>query len=109
MEYFKRYFQYTVFGLNKILGRDGTMNAEGGLYIISLDIQDMHTNVGYDFITHIINKIHNEMVCAQVGELKNFKFLHYSLLMHLILHQNIGHISPTFIEEMKEFREMVPI
>lgn len=38
MEHFKRYFQYMVFSLNKILGIDGTMNIEGGLYIISIDI-----------------------------------------------------------------------
>ena len=64
MEYFKSYFQYIVFGLNKILRIDGTMNAWGGIYIISLDIQDILTNVGYDFVTHITNMIHIEIVGA---------------------------------------------
>lgn len=69
----------------------------------------MHTNVGYDFVTHISDSIYREMVCAQQGEIRNFKLLHYSMLMHMILHQNIGHISPNFIEESKELGEPLPI
>ena len=49
------------------------MNAIGGMYIISLDIQDIHTDVGYDFVTHIKNVIYNEIMSAQQGELQNFK------------------------------------
>ena len=103
------YFKYTIFGLNKVLGSDGTMNATGSIYIIALDIQDIHTNVGYDFITHISNMIHNEIVSTQRGELKNFKFHHYSLLMQLNLFQNIDHIGTNFIEETKDFGENLPV
>ena len=38
MEYFKPYFQYIVYGLSKVLGMDGTENAQGGVYIMVLDI-----------------------------------------------------------------------
>ena len=64
MEYFKPYFQNTVYGLNMVLGMDSTANAQGGMYIMPLDIQDIHTNAGYDFPTHIIDMIHNEVVVA---------------------------------------------
>ena len=36
---------------------------------MALDIQDIHTNVGCDFVTHIADMIHNEIVSAQVVEL----------------------------------------
>ena len=74
------------------------------MYVITLDIQDVHNNVGYDFFTHI-TKIHNEIMFAHQGELQNFKFHQYSLLIHLILYQNFGHISTNFIEGMEEFEE----
>ena len=38
MEYFKPYFQNTVYGLNIVLGMDGIANAQGGMYIMVLDI-----------------------------------------------------------------------
>lgn len=65
LEYFRRYFQYTIFDLDKVTGLDRTMNGLGSLYIMALDIYDFHINVGYDFFTHIINFIHNEIVVAQ--------------------------------------------
>ena len=59
MEYFKPYFQNMVYGLDLVLGMDGIANTQGGVYIMALDIQDIHTNVGCDFSTHIIDMIHN--------------------------------------------------
>ena len=38
MEYFKPYFHNIFYGLNMVLGMDGTTNAQGGVYIIALDI-----------------------------------------------------------------------
>ena len=64
MEYFKPFFQNTVYGLNLVLGINYTANAHGGVYIMALDIYDIHTNVGYDFATHITNMIHNEIMVA---------------------------------------------
>ena len=63
-----------MFGLNKVLGMGGTTNGQGGIYIMALDIKDIHTNVGYDFVTHMTYMIHNEIFGAQAGELQNFKF-----------------------------------
>ena len=64
LSYFCAYFQKTVFGLNKLLGVDGSMDASLALYVIALDIQDPHTNVGYDFGTFIADSIHQQMVIA---------------------------------------------
>ena len=68
LDFFSRYFQYTVFGIDKVIGLDGTMNAPGYIYIMALDIQDSHHNAGYDFVTHIVNVMHNEIVAAQKGD-----------------------------------------
>ena len=53
-----------MYGLNKVLGMDGTTNAQGGVYIMALDIQDIYINVEYDFVTHITDMIHNEIFGA---------------------------------------------
>ena len=105
LSYFCAYFQKIVFELNKLLGVDGSMDASPTLYVIALDIQDPHTNVGYDFGTFIDDSIHQKMVTAQQGDLGNFKFLHYSLLMHLILFYNVCHVDSSFIEALDNFRE----
>ena len=65
LSYFRRYIQNTTFGLNKVLGSDGTINSSRGIYIIALNIQDIHTNVGYDFVTHISNMTHSEIIYVQ--------------------------------------------
>ena len=69
---------------------------------MSLDIQDPNHNVCYDFVEHIIERMHEEIEATQKGEMGNFRFFHYSLLMHIILFKNIGHISPDFIEATEE-------
>lgn len=76
LSYLCAYFQKIVFGWNKLLGVDGSMDASPALYVIALDIQYPHTNVGYDFRTFIADSIHQQMVIAQQGDLGNFKFLH---------------------------------
>lgn len=72
LEYFQRYLQNIVFGLNKVLCLDGTIDAFGGLYIIALNIQDPHKRIGYKFVTYIENHICNEIVFAQQGEREHF-------------------------------------
>ena len=47
-----------------VLGMDGTINVQGRVYIMALDIQDIHKNVGYDFATHMTDMIHNKIVDA---------------------------------------------
>ena len=51
--------------------------------------------------------MHLQIMIAKKGELGNFKFRHYSLLMHLILYKNIGYISQDFINQTsKKFGEL---
>ena len=65
LEFFQRYFQNIVFGINKVLGSDGTMNALGWHYVMALNIQEPNTNFGYDYVIYIIKKIHDEINTAQ--------------------------------------------
>lgn len=102
LEFFQRYFQNTVFGINKALGSDGTMNASGAYYVMALNIQDPNHNVGYDFVEYIIDSIHKEITATQQGELKDFKFHHYSLIMHLILFKNVDIFDQSFFESTQE-------
>ncbi len=64
LKFFQRYFKNTVFGINKVLGLDGTMEALGGHYIMPLNIQDPNHNIGYDFVDIIIESIHKEITTA---------------------------------------------
>ena len=99
LKFFKGYLQNNISGLNKVLGIDGTMNTTDAMYVMSINIHDQFTNIWYDYITHIINTIHNEIFVAQKGQLKNFKFNHYSLLMHLILYKNLAISNPTSLNK----------
>lgn len=96
--FFQRYLQNIFFCLNNVIGSDRTMDATVGHYIMALNIDDLYTNVGYDYVTYIANQIYDEIVVAQEGRLENFRFDHYSLLMHLILYKNVGFIDQSFIE-----------
>ena len=58
---------------------------------------------------NIINVMYNEIFVSQKGEMGNFKFCHYSLLMYIILYKNIGHINPDFIEGTKVNGENFPM
>ena len=69
---------------------------------MELDIQDPNHIVYYDFVIYIIDRMHEEIKVAQKGYMGKFRFFHYSLLMHIILFKNIGHISPNFIEATEE-------
>lgn len=53
-------------------------------------------------MSFIIDSKHNQLVNAKKGELKNFKFHHYSLLMPLILFYNIGYVIPDFIDQTSD-------
>ena len=46
----------------------------------------------------ILEAMKENIALAQSGEMKDFKFHHYSQLMHLILYKNVGYISPDFID-----------
>ena len=76
---------------------------------MALDIQDIHTNVGYDFATHMIEMIHNEIVAAQIRGMQNFKFHQYSFLMHLVLFYNREIVGPHFVKATNEFGVPLPM
>ena len=76
---------------------------------MALNIQDIHTNVRYDFATHMIEMIHNEIVVAQIGGMQNFKFHQYSFHMHLILFYNRDFVGPHFVEATDEFGVPLPV
>ena len=92
-----------------VFGMDGIVNAQGGVYIMALDIQDIHTKLGYDFATHMTEMIHNEIMAAQMGGMQNFKFHQYSFLMHMILFYNKDIVGPYFVEALDEFGVLLPM
>ena len=49
LEFFQRYFQNTMFGINTVLGLDGTMEALGGQHIMALNIQEKNHNIRLGF------------------------------------------------------------
>ena len=51
--------------------------------------------------------MHEEIEATQKGDMGNFKFFHYSLLMHIILFKNIGYIGLEFIKATKENGETI--
>lgn len=53
-----------MFIVDNMIGIDGMINVSRNVYIMALDIQDLHHNVGYDFVTHIINVMHNQITIA---------------------------------------------
>jgi hypothetical protein len=65
---------------------------------MACDIQDPFHQKEYDYVAFIMDSMCNQLVNAKKGEMKNFKFHHYSLLMHLILYRNTRYISPDFID-----------
>ena len=76
-------------------------------FLITCDLQDPFHNREYDYVGFIMDSMHHQIVNAKKGEMKNFKFYHYSLLMHLILYKNIGYISQDFFDQTSdEFGEL---
>ena len=65
LEFFQRYFQNILFGINKALGSDGTINAMGVHYVMDLNIKDPNHNVGYNFVEYIIDRIDEEITTSQ--------------------------------------------
>ena len=84
---FKNYFKNIVYGLHKILGSDGAEDCVyGSLFLIACDIQDPYHHKEYDYVAFIIDSMHKKICDAKKGVMNDFKFHHYSLLMHLILY-----------------------
>ena len=50
-----------MFRVYKVIGSNGTMNALGAYYVMTLNIQDPNHYVGYDFVEYIIEIFHKEI------------------------------------------------
>ena len=97
-----------MYGLHKVIGSDALVDVVYVLlYIMACDIQDAFHNKEYDYVGHILEKMQENIMNAKNGELGNFKFHLYSLIMHLILYKNICYISKDFINQTSdEFGEL---
>ena len=82
---FKSYFVKTIYGVHKVVGKDGSDEVWGVEYIISRDVQDSYHACEYDYVSHILNIMKENIARAQTGNMRDFTFPYYSLLMHLIL------------------------
>lgn len=71
-----------------MLGVDGGVERiSSDILMMVLDSQSPHVSKGYDYIGYVINKMHMGLKAMRKKE-PTPKFMHYSLLMHLILYYN---------------------
>lgn len=57
VENFKNYMQNPIYGLHKALGSDGSDMVYGGPYLMALNIKDPFTNIEYNYVNYIIEKM----------------------------------------------------
>ena len=62
-----------------------------------------------DYVSHILDVMKENIARARSGDMKEFTFPYYSLLMHLILYRNVGYISPDFIEQNSDMYGAMPV
>ena len=74
-------------------------------FIIARDVQDSYHGGEYDYVKYILEVMKENIALAQTGDMKDFKFYHYSLLMHLILYKNARYISPDYIDHTSNENE----
>ena len=87
-----------MYGVYEVVGKDGTYMLYGVEFIIAMYVQESYHGGEFDYVEHILEVMKENIALAQNREIKDFKFHHYSLLMHLILYKNVGYISPNFID-----------
>src|SRR5271156_6955032 len=94
------YIKYNAYALCRVLGIDGDAERIGhGILMMVLDLQEIHSSTSYDYIQHIIDEMHEAFITTQ-KKLKNPggkdepNFLHYSVLMHLLLYYNFTIMEP---------------
>ena len=109
LDKFKNYFFKTIYGVHKVIGIDGTHEVYGSEYIIVRDIQDSYHACEYDYVSYILDIMRENIARAQTGDMRNFIFPYYSMLMHLILYKNVGYISPDFIDQTSELEGTFPV
>lgn len=105
LDKFKNYFVKIVYGVHKVIGKDGVDMVYGVEFIIARDVQESYYGGEYDYVEYILANIG----LAQNEEMEKFSFHHYSLLMHLILYKNVGYISPDFIDHITNVDGELPV
>ena len=81
-----------------MVGKDRSDEVYGEKYIIARDVQESYHACEYDYVIHILDIMKENISRAQTRNMKDFNFPYYSLVMHLILYKNVGHISSNFID-----------
>ena len=105
----KNYFLKMVYGVHKMVGKDELDMVYGAKFIIARDVKESYHGVEYDYFKFILPKMKENIKLAQNGEMKNFYFLYYSVLMHLILYNNMGYFSLDFIDHTSHDNRELPI
>ena len=109
LDKFKNFFVKIVYGVHKVVRKDGTNMVYGAKLIIVRDVQDSYNGGDYDYVNYILEVMRENIARFQSGELKDFKFHHYSLLMHLILYKNVSYVSSNFIDHTSDTNGVIPI
>ena len=109
LDKFKSYFVKTIYGVHKVVGKDRSNEVWGAEYIIARDVQDSYHAYGYDYVIHILDIMKETIARAQIGNMRDFTFPYYSLLMHLILYKKLGYINSDFIDQTSNLNQDLPV
>ena len=109
MDKFKSYFVKTIYGVHKVVDKDRFDEVWGSEYIIARDMQDAYHACEHDYVSHILDVMKDNIAKARFGEMREFTFPYYSLLMHLILYKNMGYISSNFIDQTSDLNGDLPM
>ena len=109
LDKFKNYFLQILYRVHEMVGKDGTNVVYGAEFIIARDMQESYHGGEYDYVNYILEVMKENIARAQSGELKDFKFHHYSLLMHLILYKKVGYISFDFVDHTFDANGDLPV
>ena len=99
MDKFKNYFVKTIYCVHKVVCKDGSDEVWGAKYIIARDVKDAYHAYEYEYVSHILDIMKNNISRERSREMREFTFPYYSLLMHLILYRNVEYISSDFIDQ----------
>ena len=74
------------------------------LLMIILDIQNPLVNTDYDYIQYVIDRIHHGLMSVKESK-SPIEFMHYSLLMHLIMFFNINSFDLNMLKPSFTFKD----
>ena len=71
MDKFKNYFVKTIYGAHKVVGKDGSDEVWGEEYKIAKDVQDAFHACEYDYVSHILDIMKENIARARSREMKS--------------------------------------